>query len=196
MLDLHRDLFLGLEKVVADFFSPMPFTPNQYSFSSVIFAFICFYFLTKQDLPWAIIFFLLAAFMDFVDGAVARRKNLATKKGAYLDTVFDRYVEAVLLFGFLFLLLPQVLFFPNYIWIFLILFGSMMTTYAKSAAKEKELTAKELKGGLMSRGERSIFYLLAMAIGIFCAEGMVWMLIIMAILTNLTALQRIRSAIK
>lgn len=196
MLDLHRDLFLGLEKVVADFFSPMPFTPNQYSFSSVIFAFICFYFLTKQDLPWAIIFFLLAAFMDFVDGAVARRKNLATKKGAYLDTVFDRYVEAVLLFGFLFLLLPQVLFFPNYIWIFLILFGSMMTTYAKSAAKEKELTEKELKGGLMSRAERSILYLLAMIVGIFCLEGMIWILAIMAVLTNFTALQRIRSAIK
>ncbi len=195
MLDLHRDLFRGLEKAVADFFSPMPFTPNQYSFSSVVFAFICFYFLIKQNLAWAIIFFLIAAFMDFVDGAVARRKNLTTKKGAYLDTVFDRFVEGILLFGFLFLPLPQI-FFPSYIWIFLILFGSMMTTYAKSAAKEKELTVKELKGGLMSRGERSIFYLLAMTTGIFCAEGMVWILAIMAILTNFTALQRIRSAIE
>ena len=195
MLDLHRNLFRGLEKTVADFFSPLPITPNQYSFNSVVFAFICFYFLLKQNLAWAILFFLIAAFMDFVDGAVARRKNLATKKGAYLDTVFDRFVEGILLLGFLFLPLPQI-FFPIYIWIFLILFGSMMTTYAKSAAKEKELTVKELKGGLMSRGERSLFYLLAMITGIFCTEGMAWILIIMAALTNLTAIQRIRSAIK
>jgi phosphatidylglycerophosphate synthase len=195
MLDLHRDLFRGLEKAVADIFSPMPFTPDQYSFSSVIFASICFYFLTRQDLPLAIVFFLLAAFMDLVDGAVARRKRSTTKKGAYLDTIFDRYVEGLLLFGFLFLPLPEI-FFPNYVWIFLILFGSMMTTYAKSAAKEKELTEKELKGGLMSRAERSILYLLAMIVGISCPEAMVWILIIMAVLTNFTALQRILSATK
>jgi phosphatidylglycerophosphate synthase len=195
MLDLHRDLFRGAEKAVADFFSPLPITPNQYSFNSVIFAFICFYFLIKQSLAWAVLFFLLAVFMDFIDGAVARRKNLATKKGAYLDTIFDRFVEGIVLFGFLFLPLPQI-FFPGFVWIFLILFGSMMTTYAKSAAKEKELTAKELKGGWMSRGERTIFYLLAMIAGIFCAEGMVWILAIMAVLTNFTAVQRIFSAIK
>ena len=133
--------------------------------------------------------------MDFVDGAVARNKNLSTKKGAYLDTVFDRYVEGILLLGFLFLPLEQI-FFPSYVWIFLILFGSMMTTYAKSAAKEKELTQKELKGGLMSRGERTIFYLIAMASGITCLYSMSLVLILMAVLTNLTAIQRIFSATK
>jgi phosphatidylglycerophosphate synthase len=195
MLDANRDIFRGIEKIVAKIFSPLPITPNQYSFSSILFISVCFYFLTKKNLQWAIVFFLLAAFMDFVDGAVARHKNLSTKKGAYLDTVFDRYVEGILLFGFLFLFLPQILF-PSYIWIFLILFGSMMTTYAKSAAKEKELTEKELKGGLMSRGERAIFYFIAMAAGLTCPWSMILVLILMAALTNLTAIQRIFSATK
>ena len=195
MLDAHRDLFKWLEKIIAGMFSPLPITPNQYSFSSILLISVCFYFLTKQNLPWAILFFLLAAFMDLVDGAVARKKNMSSKKGAYLDTVFDRYVEGILLLGFLFLPLPEI-FMPNYFWIFLVLFGSMMTTYAKSAAKEKELAQKELKGGLMSRGERAIFYLAAMVFGIFYPHSMTLILIIMAILTNFTAIQRIFSATK
>lgn len=195
MLDARRDSFKRLEKIIADIFSPMPFTPNQYSFSSVIFAFVCFYFLTKQALLWAILFFFLAVFADLIDGAIARRKNLATKKGAYLDTIFDRYVEGIVLFGFLFLALPEIIF-PSYVWIILILFGSMMTTYAKSAAKEKELVEKELKGGLMSRAERNIFYFIAMVFGLLSLEASALILIVTAILVNFTAAQRIYSAIK
>ncbi|MDD4625138.1 MAG: CDP-alcohol phosphatidyltransferase family protein [Candidatus Paceibacterota bacterium] len=195
MLDLHRNSFKWLEKAAADCFSPLPITPNQYSFASIVLALACFYFLAKQSLFFALCFFILAVFLDLIDGAVARRKNLATKKGAYLDTIFDRYVEAIILFGFLFLPLPEI-FFPSYIWIFLILFGSMMTTYSKSAAKEKELVKKELKGGLMSRAERNIFYFFAIGFGLFCFEATAWILAAAAILTNFTAVQRIRSAAK
>ncbi|MFA5248907.1 MAG: CDP-alcohol phosphatidyltransferase family protein [Candidatus Paceibacterota bacterium] len=195
MLDTRRESFRGLEKAVAKIFSRLPVTPNQYSFSSVLFALVCLYFLIKQAVAWAIVFFLLAAFMDFVDGGVARYKNLSTKKGAYLDTIFDRYVEGITIIGFLFLPLPQI-FLPNYILISLVLFGSMMTTYAKSAAKEKELTSVELKGGLMSRGERAILYFLIMLSAIFCSETAVWILMAMALLANMTAIQRIFSAVK
>lgn len=195
MLDLHRNLFKGAEKIVGEIFSLPAITPNQYTLISVFFALASSYFLINQKIILAIVFFLIAGFLDFVDGAVARHKNMATKTGAYLDTVIDRYVEGLLLLGMLFLPLPEI-FFPAYVWIFLILFGSIMTTYAKAAAKEKNLTDQEMKGGLLSRGERIILLTTALILGLFSFIWMTYLLIAVALLSNFTALQRINSAIK
>ena len=193
MLDLYRNSFKKWEKKVGEIFSFLPILPNQYTLISVIFAFGSFYFLVKQRLILAILFFLIAGSLDFIDGAVARYKDISTKIGAYLDTICDRYVEGILLLGMLFLPLPKVLL-PAYVWIFLILFGSILTTYAKAAAKEKELAEQELKGGLLSRGERVILFLITLILGIFNFTWMIYLLILIAILTNFTALQRINSA--
>lgn len=130
-----------------------------------------------------------------MDGAVARYKNLSTKQGAYLDTICDRYVEGMLLFSFTTLTLSTIIF-ESYIWIFLIFFGSLMTTYSKAAAKEKELTQTELKGGLFSRGERLICLLFALIIYTYNPLVTLYILIITAILSNITALQRIVKALK
>ena len=113
-----------------------------------------------------------------------------TKLGAYLDTICDRYIEGMVLFGFLFLPLPEVIF-PAYIWVFLCLFGSLMTTYSKAAAKEKEILQEELKKGLLERPERMILIFLAMILGIFNFFSVVYILIIFSILSNFTAFQRI-----
>jgi len=197
MLDVKRDLFKGLEEKIAKFFSIFPLGPNQWTLTSIIFAFLSSYFLIKQNFVLTILFFLIAGFLDLIDGAVARYKNISTKFGAYLDTICDRYVEAILLFGMFFLPLPKIIL-PAYFWISLILFGSIMTTYAKAAAKEKELTSQELKGGIFSRGERIIFLLIFL---IFCQLERsftfpTYVLILIAVLTNITAWQRIISALK
>ena len=126
MLDARRDIFKGLEKQIAKIFSCLPFSPNQYTISTIFFALLSFYSLYIERIIFAILFFAVAAFLDLVDGAVARNKKIATKKGAYLDTIVDRFVEGILLFGILFLPLPRV-FFESHVWIFLILFGSFMT---------------------------------------------------------------------
>ena len=195
MLDLYRNSFKKWEKKVGEIFSFLPISPNQYTLISIFFAIFSFYFLIKQNLILAIFFFLIAGFLDFIDGAVARYRNISTKIGAYLDTICDRYVEGIFLLGMLFLSLPKVLL-PGYVWIFLILFGSTMTTYAKAAAKEKELVKQELKSGLLSRVERIILLIISLILGIFDFSWMTYLLIAIAILTNFTALQRILTAIK
>lgn len=195
MLDAHRDFLRGFERKVGKIFSFFPLSPNQYTISTIFFALAAFYFLyNRNKIIFAIIFFIIAAFFDLVDGSVARYKNQATKKGAYLDTIIDRFVEAILIFGILFLPLPEVLF-PAYVWVFLILFGSLMTTYAKSAAKEKGLVDSELKGGFLARGERLILIIIAIILGIYNYYWTVYLLIVIATLTNFTAIQRIFSAI-
>lgn len=198
MLDLFKEKFKKFKKFeekVGKFFSIFPLSPNHYTLFSLFFATFSFYFLIKKNLIFATLFFFIAFSLDFIDGAVARYKSATTKLGAYLDTICDRYVEGILFLGLLFLPLPKI-FLPACFWIFLILFGSLMTTYSKAAAKEKELVFKEIKGGLLSRGERFILLILALILGIFNFYWMTYLLIIIAILTNFTALQRIFLVIK
>lgn len=197
MLDKYKEKFKLIEKFVGKIFSRIPLSPNQYTFLALFFALFSFYFLIKKNLILATILFGVASFLDFVDGAVARYKGIATKIGAYLDTICDRYVEAILIFGLMFLPFPKI-FLPHYIWLSLILFGSILTTYAKAAAKEKELVTQELKGGLLSRGERLIVLIFSLILAEIdkTLKISLYLLIFLAILTNITALQRIFSAIK
>jgi phosphatidylglycerophosphate synthase len=194
MLAENKEKFKKLENKVGEMFSRF-LTPNQYSVISLLFALFCFFCLVKKNLISALVFFFIASFLDFIDGAVARTTQKATKKGAYVDTICDRYVEGIILAGFLFLPFPEVIF-PAKIWIFFTLFGSLLTTYAKAAAKEKEILEKELKKGLAGRGERMILEFLAIFLGIFNLSWMLFLIILLAILSNITALQRIFLVLK
>lgn len=195
MLDLHRNWFGGIENKTADIFAALPFTPNQYTSLSIVAALAMLCLIAAGHYIAALALFIVAAGLDFIDGAVARKRGLATKRGAYWDTIADRYVEAMFLFGLLFCGLPD-FYLSAAAWIFLALFGSTMTTYAKAAAKEKGLCDAELKGGLMSRGERLMVYF---AIIILLSANLDWAVAILAalaILSNFTALQRIYDALK
>ena len=194
MLSERKEKFKKIENKVGEILGKF-LTPNQYTLISLGFALICFYFLISQDLIKALIFFSLAAVLDFIDGAVARFLKLETKRGAYLDTICDRYVEAIIWLGFLFLPLPKIIL-PSFFWIFLAFFGSLMTTYAKAAAKEKELVKIELKKGLIGRGERMILMFLALCLGVFNLAWLLYLIIVLAVLSNLTALERISLVLK
>ena len=196
MLDTKRHWFKDLEKLVGKIFGALPLTPNQYTYLSGIFALIGLWYMIQENLIWAIVFFLIAGGLDFVDGAVARAKNMSSKVGAYLDTVFDRYVEGIIFFGMFFLALPTVII-PGQAWVYLAIFGSIVTTYVKAATKEKDLVNQELKGGLLSRGERLILIFIALILGVMYPDYlyMTYVVAIIAILANFTAIQRFQSAV-
>jgi archaetidylinositol phosphate synthase len=195
MLEEKREKFKKVYNWTGNIFSKIGLTPNQYTLISLVFVVISFYFLIRFNFTLALIFFLIAAILDFIDGAVAKFLQKETKKGAYLDTICDRYVEGIILLGFLFLPLPNVLL-PAKIWIFLAFFGSLMTTYSKAAAKEKELTQVEIKKGLLGRSERIILISLAIFFGILNFPWMIYPIVVLAILSNITALQRIYLALR
>jgi len=190
MLEEKRGIFQDLSQKTGQFFSRIPIGPNGYTFLAIVFVIISFYFLISFRFFLATLFFAFSAVLDFVDGSVARFFQKATKFGAYLDTISDRYVEAIILMGFLFSPLPKV-FLPSFVWIFLALLGSFMTTYSKAAAKEKEIVKEELKIGFFGRGERVILILVSMFLGIINDSLIIYPLIIFAIVSNLTAFQRI-----
>ena len=195
MLYKHRELFNKLSIKVGLVFGKIPLTPNQWTLISMLPAFAAFYFLLQQQFLYAAASFALAAFIDFIDGSVARVSGRVTKFGAYLDTVVDRIVESIIVFGLLFAILPEVML-PGYVWIFLYFCGSFTTTYVKAAAKEKELVQQELKGGLLERAERLTILFVGIVLAEFNAIYLVYVLILLAVLTNISAIQRILIARK
>ncbi len=192
MLYKNRKHFDSLSAKIGKLFSKIPLTPNQWTLFSLVPVIIAVYFLTQHNFFLAGSLFILASFLDMVDGAVARVTGKESRFGAYLDTIVDRYVEAIIVFGLLFVGLPE-FYIPVYAWIFLYLFGGMMTTYSKAAAKEKEIIpeGKELKGGILERAERLIILFVGIIAAVFNPIYLTYVIALLAILTNISALQRI-----
>jgi phosphatidylglycerophosphate synthase len=195
MLEEKREKFKRIEEEIGRIFSKLGLSPNQYTLNSIVFGIFCFISLIFRNFVLALVFFLISAILDFVDGAVARYSGKVTKAGAYLDTISDRFVEGLIFLGLLSLPLPKFIIEAKY-WIFLSFFGSLMTTYAKAAAKEKELVAQELKKGFFGRGERMILLSITFFLGILNQNLMIYPISLLAVLSNLTAIQRIILALK
>ncbi|HLD83401.1 MAG TPA: CDP-alcohol phosphatidyltransferase family protein [archaeon] len=191
MLAGKREKFAFLEKAIGPAFSFLP--ANVWTLISIIFSIGTAYFLVMQQFLYAGTALFITGVLDMVDGAVARATKKAGPKGAYLDTVVDRYAEGIIAFGLLLSGLPLISL-PAYQWIFIYFFGASMTTYAKAAFAEK--TGRSIGGGLVERPER----LVALAAGTFLAainpEYLMYIIIILAVLANVTAVQRIMAGLK
>ena len=185
-----RDRFLGFSVRVGTAFSKLGLSPNQWTVISLIPALLAVYFLVNQSFVAAALLFLFSAFLDLVDGSVARVTGRETLLGAYLDAIVDRYVEAIVIFGLLFSALPG-FYLASESWVALYLFGTMMAIYSKAAAMEKGVVEREMRGGLLERPER----LIILFIGILAATAnpvyLTYVVALLALLTNITALQRI-----
>ena len=190
-----RDKFSQFSVKVGLAFSKLPLSANQWTGLSLVPVFFALYFLVNEQFLMAACLFIISAFMDLIDGSVARVTGTVSKKGAYLDTVVDRYVEGIIILGLLFASLPD-FFLPIRAWLFIYFFGAMMTTYVKAAAKEKDLTEKELKGGFLERAERLIILFIGILIAGLDPFYLTYTIAVLAVLSNVTALQRIYSAVK
>jgi CDP-diacylglycerol--glycerol-3-phosphate 3-phosphatidyltransferase len=133
--------------------------------------------------------FLIVNALDFLDGAVARAAGTAGAFGAFLDSVLDRYSEAVVFIGLI-------------VWYSregdtlamtataLAMAGSFMVSYCRARA---EGLGMDCEVGLLQRPERIV----VLGVGLMVAEYvhptlLVAVLIALAVLTNFTTFQRMR----
>ncbi len=165
---------------------------NTYTGLGLLFSLATAYFLITGQFIIAAVLFLIASFFDAIDGAVARYRKEATNKGAYIDTIVDRYSEAIVILALMLVVLPS-FYFPSFFWAGLYLFGSMMTTYAKAAAAEKRV--QNTSGGL-GRPDRVIVLFLGILFTYFDPLFLTHVIALLAVLTNITALHRIKKAMK
>lgn len=136
---------------------------------------------------------LLGGLFDIMDGYVARETGLASVFGSFYDSTLDRVSEIVVFLGIFSVYAgghPQV-HAPWMVYtVALALAGSLMVSYTRARA---EALGIDCRVGLMQRPERVVLIgLAAMVFGTqWGAAVLTWVLVAMAVLTNLTAFQRI-----
>ena len=130
---------------------------------------------------------LFSGAFDFLDGALARATGRSTKFGAFLDSTLDRFSDAALFLGLLAYYASQ----GSHYQVILIgaaLTGSLVTSYARARAEGLGLKDEV---GIFTRAERIILLAIGLIIGHWYSDAMTVVLWIIAVLSNLTALQRI-----
>lgn len=133
------------------------------------------------------ILLLISGFFDVIDGSVARITKQTSKKGAFLDSSFDKISEVVIFAGIAIGNLASPF------WCLLALGMSLLVSYTRARA---ESLGVELKGiGLGERAERmlilAIVGMIPLGLIVNGETGMKWAVIIVSIVAGMTLVQRI-----
>ena len=164
-----------LVKSIAKLFHKMGLKPNSVTYLMVLFSIIGFFIiLCTSNVMIFGIFVFLSLIMDGADGALARMTEQVTSAGGFLDSVFDRISEVIIIislaFGSLHLwIFPLVVVRIIY---FVMLLFSVMISYVRSRASTRN--TKEMDIGLFARSERlfTVFILCLIPIPIIFSVGM------------------------
>jgi archaetidylinositol phosphate synthase len=126
------------------------------------------------------ILLLISGFFDIVDGCVARVTKQTSKKGAYLDSVFDKISESIIFIG---LAIGGL---ANPVVSLIALSISLLVSYSRA---KSEVVGVELKG--VGIGERAERLLLIGILGLVPLEGILQVAVILiCILGGITLFQR------
>jgi archaetidylinositol phosphate synthase len=163
-------------------------TPNKVSAIGIVLAVISaftywFWHFHIFLLILAPLFLLASGFCDALDGAIARLYGEATAFGGFLDSLFDRYADAMVFSGIIFGGLCDPF------WGIVALIGSLLVSYVRARAEVEGVRMESV--GLAERAERLIILALASFLSVAWLEALNWGVIVLAVLTNLTVLQRI-----
>ena len=77
-------------------------TPNAVTILGFIICCISAYYISSGSFLVGGLLVLFSGFLDIFDGALARKINQITDKGAFLDSTFDRLSEAIVLIALIF----------------------------------------------------------------------------------------------
>jgi len=164
-------------------------TPNMITGVGIILAFLSA--LTYAEWQNNTLYLLLAAFLlllsgfcDALDGIIARLYQQTTAFGGFLDSLLDRYADAAVYAGIIIGGLCDVL------WGLIALAGSLLVSYSRARAEAAGVKMESV--GLAERAERMIILAIASIVALFWPSFTVmnWAVILLAVLSNLTVVQR------
>lgn len=162
-------------------------TSNQISALGIILAFLAAitYWQAKANPPLLIvapILLLASGYCDALDGALARLHGKTTTLGGFLDSLLDRYADAVIFCGIILGGLCHLF------WGLVALLGSLLISYARARAEAAGVKMEAV--GMAERAERLLILAGASLLSVVWLEALNWGVIILAFLTNLTVFQR------
>lgn len=164
-------------------------TPNKLSATGIVLAFLsALAYTTWQTntfyLLLATVLLLLSGFCDALDGILARLYHETTPFGGFLDSLLDRYADAIVYAGIIISGLCDAL------WGSAALIGSLLVSYTRARAEATGIKMETV--GLAERAERIIILAIATVTAAFWQPktAMNVGIILLAVLSNLTVLQR------
>ena len=180
--DQMRVRFKGLLDRIGGFLNGLGLTPNMMTIIGLIGNTIGAYFVARGQMTVGGIIILLMGPVDALDGTMARLRGEPSEFGAFVDSVTDRYSELVI-FGALLIYYVQQGDVLYAVLAYLAAAGAVMVSYTRARAQS---LGHETKVGVLTRFER--YLVLAPALVFNIPQVALW---ILAVLANLTALQRI-----
>ena len=169
---------------LARFFIRIGFRPDWLTLAGLVMNLVATVAFATANLKWGAAIMLLAGICDILDGQVAREGRRETKFGALLDSTTDRYSEIFLYFGIGAYLISQDAW-PESAILFFALTGSLMVSYVRARA---EGLGEDCKVGFMQRPARIVVLALG---GIVGHAGLVGVLVVLAVTTNYTVIERL-----
>lgn len=164
-------------------------TPNAVSGLGIVFALFSAiaYWMSSSNTPLLILaafFLLLSGFCDALDGVVARLYEEITVFGGFLDSLLDRYADAMVLGGIIFGG------FCDVSWGLIAVIGALLVSYTRARAEAAGVKMESI--GLAERPERIVILVVASLVApVWFEAALKWSIVLLAFLTNLTVLQRV-----
>lgn len=167
-------------------FISLKISPSLITLSGLFFSIIASYSYFQGNFFIAGIFLISIALADTIDGELARRKEVVSKKGAILDSIIDRLSEFFIFLGlFLYYYKKDSAIYP-----FLALATSFFVSYVRARA---EGIGIECKIGIFKRPIRMLFLIIG---SLFLKKYFIYLLIILILGNFFTFLQRIFYSLK
>jgi Phosphatidylglycerophosphate synthase len=182
---MYQDRHRIILKPLAEFLAKMGIHPNFITlFSFLITSSGVIWILLKKPLI-ALLWFLLSAPLDAVDGYVARISGKVSRFGAFLDSTLDRITDSLLFLSLIFV-------FGEDPFSFFFLSLSLVSAYLISYMRARvEGLGENLMEGLMSRYPRFVGFLILLLVwGIFGEIWFKFLLPVYSILLVITVFQR------
>ena len=170
----------------------VPLTPNQVTVVGLVLTFMAATLAAFGHLRWAGVVLIFAGTCDILDGALARSTHKSYPYGAFLDSTLDRYSEGAIYVGLAAYFVSAGG--PLQRWLVLAtlaaLAGSFLVSYVRARAQSLGFTCDS---GLFARPERVVVTVIGLVFsGVLGGYVLYAVVFLLAVVTNLTALQRIR----
>jgi archaetidylinositol phosphate synthase len=162
-------------------------TPNKVSIIGFILALssaIAYGFTSNASwfLLLATFLLLVSGFCDTLDGIIARTFQQTTVFGGFFDSVLDRYADAAVYAAIIIAGLC------NQIWGLAALAGSILVSYTRARAEAAGIKMESV--GFAERAERMLILAVVSIIAFWWLPAFNYGIILLAIITNLTVIQR------
>jgi len=131
----------------------------------------------------ATILLLLSGLCDALDGVIARLYEEVTVFGGFIDSLLDRYADAIVLAG---IILAG---FSDAFWGIATIVGTLLVSYTRARAEVAGVKMESI--GVAERPERIVILALASLITLVWFPALRWSIILLAMLTNFTVFQRV-----